>query len=83
MMAWSDGNLHGRHRRAKSCTYSEDKESFRSLIRWIYEIYRTGKTSDVRAFDRYFLKVDNSAGGQQEFIPKNGTTLEEFLNSMN
>ena len=63
--------------------YSEDTEPFRALIQWIYEMYRTGKTSDVRAFNHYFLKSDSSAGGQAKFMPKNGMTIEEYLKSKN
>ena len=70
-------------RNAEILDYSENTEPFRALIRWIYEIYRTGKTSDVRAFDRYFLKGDNSASGQRGFLPKNGMTIEEYLKSRN
>ena len=50
--------------------YSEDKEPFRALIRWVYEMYRTGKTSDARAFDRYFLKKDDPKPSNQKFVPK-------------
>lgn len=50
--------------------YSEETDTFRTLIRWIFEIYRTGKTSDVRAFDRYFSKKDASTAGLQKFEPK-------------
>ena len=52
--------------------YSEETDTFRTLIRWIREIYRIGRTSDVRAFDRYFLQKDSPAPVQQKFIPKDG-----------
>ncbi len=51
---------------AQVLSYSEELEPFRSLIRWIYETYRTGQTSDARAFDQYFL-------------PKNGPNLAEVV----
>ena len=62
--------------------YSEDKEPFRALIRWVYEIYRTGKTSDARAFDRYFLKKDAPNPSNQKFVPKSDMPLETFLQSL-
>ena len=68
---------------AELLSYSEDKESFRALIRWVYEIHRTGKTSDVRAFDRYFLKGDDSAGGELELRPKGDMTTRELLRGLN
>ena len=68
---------------AEVVRYSEDTEPFRALIQWIYELYRTGKTSDVRAFSRYLLKSDSSAGAQAKFMPKNGLTVEEYLGSKN
>ena len=74
--SWSTQN-------AEILSYSEDTEPFRALIQWIYEMYRTGKTSDVRAFNRYLLKSDSSARDQQEFMPKNGKTIEEYLENRN
>ena len=56
--------------KAELLSYSDDKESFRSLVRWVYEIFRTGKTSDVRAFDRYFLNSRELAGGMRRLKPK-------------
>ena len=50
--------------------HSEDTEAFRALIRHIYETYRTGKTSDVRAFDRYFHVRDRPVPLQVKYIPK-------------
>ena len=69
--------------KADLLSYSEDKESFRALIRWVYETFRTGKTSDVRAFDRYFLKGKESTGGERKFKPKGDMTVEEFLSRLN
>ena len=69
--------------KAELLSYSEDEESFRALIRWVYEIFRTGKTSDVRAFDRYFLKGDESTGGERKFKPKGDMRIEEFLRRLN
>ena len=51
-------------------SYEEDKEPFRFLIRWVYEIFRTGKTSDIRACDRYLLKGADSTGGDRKVKPK-------------
>lgn len=70
--SWSAQNAEVLH-------YTEDTEPFRALIQWIFEMYRTGKTSDVRAFNRYLLKGDTSAGVNQEFRPKSGLTLEKYL----
>ena len=50
--------------------YAEDSEPFRALIRWIVELYRTGETSDVRAFDQYFQKRKASTSSQVCIIPK-------------
>ncbi len=55
----------------------------RALIRWLYESYRTGKTSDVRAFDRYFIKREDPADGARKFIPKNAMTVEALLGKLN
>ena len=49
------GNLPGRPRNVERVSYSEGPGAFRSLIRWLYEIYRASKTSDVLVFGRYFL----------------------------
>ncbi len=68
---------------AELLNYSEDTEPFRALIRWIYEMYRTGKTSDARAFDRYFFKDDKSGGGLGKLMPKNNVPLDEWLSSKN
>lgn len=50
--------------------YSEDSEAFRTLIRWLYEIYRTGKTSNVQAFDRYFQQETGSLSQTVRIFPK-------------
>ena len=55
---------------AEILSCSEDKEAFRTLIRWVYEIFRTGKTSDVRAFNQYFLTKGGSKSGQTKWMPK-------------
>ena len=55
---------------AEFLRYEEGTEPFRALIRWIVELYRTGETSDVRAFDQYFQKRKASAVSQVSFIPK-------------
>lgn len=68
---------------AEILRYLENTEPFRTLIQYIYEMYRTGKTSDVRAFNRYLLESDSSASDQPMLMPKNGMTLEEYLNSKN
>ena len=68
---------------AELLSYSEDKESFRALIRWVYEIHGTGKTSDVQAFDRYFLKGDDSTGGELKVRLKGDMTTKELLRGLN
>ena len=66
--SWSAQNAH-------YLRHSEDTEAFRALIRHIYEIYRTGKTSDVRAFDRYFHIRDRPVPSQIKYIPRNDIPL--------
>ena len=68
---------------AELLSYSEERESFRALIRWVYEIFRTGKTSDVRSFDRYFLKGKAATVGGRKFKPKGDMNAEEFLSRLN
>ena len=41
---------------ASGFIYCEEKAGFRSLIRWIHSAYRSGKTSDFKAFDRYLIE---------------------------
>ena len=55
---------------AEFLRYAEDTEPFRALIRWIAEMYRAGETSDVRAFDQYFLKRKESTSSQVNIVPK-------------
>ena len=55
---------------AQKLSYSEELESFRYLIRWIYEIYRTGHTSDIRAFDQYFFPRNSPDPAQIVYVPK-------------
>ena len=69
-------------RNASCFSYSEETDTFRTLIRWIFEIYRTGKTSDVRAFDRYFLRKGSPTPSNQQFIPKNDMTLEALIQGL-
>ena len=59
--------------------YSQERESFRTLVRWIRELYRTGKTSDAKAFDHYFLIKDHPVTLNPMFVPKEDSTLEEIL----
>ena len=59
--------------------YSQEEEAFRTLVRWIRELYRTGKTSDSRAFDHYFLRKDNPVALTPVYIPMEDITLGEFL----
>ena len=61
-------------------TYSEE-ESFRALIRWISQIYREGRTTDARAFDRYFLQKSGSTPTSIKYIPKGNMTIEAALKS--
>ena len=50
--------------------YAEDTEPFRALIRWVFEMYRRGETSDARAFDQYFQKKKASTSSHVNIIPK-------------
>ena len=68
--------------KASCFQYTEETDTFRTLIRWIYEIYRTGKTSDVRAFDRYFLRKGSPNPSIQKFIPKNNVSLEALIQGL-
>ena len=52
--------------------YSDGTEPFRTLIRWIFEFYRMGKTSDARAFDRYLLESDGRTANNIRIIQKDG-----------
>ena len=52
--------------------YSDGTEPFRTLIRWIFEFYRMGKTSDARAFDRYLLESDGRTANNVKIVQKNG-----------
>ena len=59
---------------AQLLRYAEDTEPFRELVRWIAELYRSGETSDVRAFDQYFQKRNGSTTSQVSIIPKPSRT---------
>lgn len=59
--------------------YSDNTNPFGVLIRQINQMYAKGLTSDVDAFDRYFLKGASSLNEKQIFLPKNGMTIEEYL----
>ena len=59
--------------------YSQDEEAFRVLVRWIRELYRTGKTSKAEAFDHYFQPKDNPVALNPVYLPKEDITLEEIL----
>ena len=63
--------------KAEFFLFSQEGESFRTLIRWIWEVYRTGKTSDAQAFDRYFLRKDNPVPLEQMIVPKSNMTEGE------
>ena len=45
---------------ASHFAYFEETSGFRSLIRWIHLAYRSCKTSDSAAFDRYLIESDSS-----------------------
>ena len=64
---------------ADSFSYSQETDSFRSLIRWLREIYRTGITSDSKAFDQYFRGHTASPSVDCRYILKSGGALEEHL----
>ena len=59
--------------------YSRETEPFRAAIRWIFQMYREGKTSDARAFDQYFVKPSDSGGTEPRYMSKDGTTLMEAI----
>ena len=59
--------------------YSAEREAFRALVRWIRELYRSGKTSDARAFDHYFQHKDNLIATDHMYVPKYDITLEDLL----
>ena len=46
---------------ASDFAYFVKSPGFRSLIRWIHLAYRSGKTSDSAAFDRYLIESDPPA----------------------
>jgi len=74
--AWSAQN-------AEVLLFKAESEPFRTLIQWIYELYWEGKTSDVRAFNRYFVRSESAESIQREYRPKNGMTFEEFVRRKN
>lgn len=59
--------------------YSNNRKPFSVLIRKIFGVYTSGKTSDISAFDRYLLKGDDSPIDQVAYLPKNGMTLDHYL----
>ena len=61
--------------------YSKEEDSFRALIRWISQIHREGKTTDARAFDRYFLQKPAPTPPEVKYIPKANITMESALKS--
>ena len=64
--------------KARFFQYSPEGDTFRSLIRWIWELYRIGKTSDARAFDRYFLQKANPTPTAPMFFPKDDAATREL-----
>ena len=67
-------------RDADSFRYSPDADPFRALVRWVYEAFRSGTTSDVRAFDEYLkMRVNGSQTDESRFVPKSGVPLEDHL----
>ncbi len=87
MLERNDGPLKWHHswsaQNAEVLYFTENGEPFRALIQWIHELYRIGKTSDFRAFYRYFQNDSISSAAQQEFRPKNGMAIEEYLKTKN
>ena len=67
---------------AEFVTYSDEADAFRILISWVYNVYRTGRTSDVRAFDQYFKAAHNSLGAPKILATKEGIPLEALLHRM-
>lgn len=62
--------------------YSQEEDAFRTLIRWINQIYREGKTSDARSFDRYFLQKSSSTTPEVKYVPKADMTMEAALKNL-
>ena len=62
--------------------YSEEMEPFRALIRWIFQIFREGKTSSARAFDRYFLRMNSPSASEPKYVSKDGTTLDQAIRTL-
>ena len=63
---------------ANAFRYSREGETFRTLVRWILELYRTGATSDARAFDRYFQHEADPTSFEGQVVSKNPTASEGF-----
>ena len=59
--------------------YSNNNNPFGVLIRQIYQMYAKGLTSHIEAFDRYFQKGASSRNEEQIFLPRNGMTIDEYL----
>ena len=59
--------------------YSREQESFRTAIRWIFQMYREGRTSDARAFDQYFTRSSDTQSTQPTYMSKDGTSLAEAI----
>ncbi len=57
-------------RNASQLSYSSTTDSFRELVRLLHEIYRTGRTVDVRAFDQYFISQNNGSSYTHTLMPK-------------
>ena len=64
---------------ADSFCHSQESDPFRSLIRWIREVHRTGITSDSKAFDEYLRGPTESAPVGRSYIPKSGVPLDVHL----
>ena len=62
--------------------YSQQEDSFRTLIRWISQAYREGKTTDAKAFDRYFLQKPSANIPEAKYIPKGAMTMETALRNL-
>ena len=60
-------------------TFDPDKFIARIGHRWVRELYQTGKTSDARAFDRYFLQKENPIPVEPRFVSKGNMTTEELI----
>ena len=62
--------------------YSDGNDTFRTLVRWLCDVYRNGKTSDVAAFDSYFHEKSVSSSGNHRYVAKHGTSVADIVQQL-